>query len=71
MKRWHHWGRPTAKVNGIARGNMGFKARVTVRLSKLNNRCGQRVYTVAKFKYHHYDYHAPRCRSTLARGRGA
>jgi hypothetical protein len=54
MKNWTRWGRPTTKVKGINRANMGATARVKIRLSKVRNRCGQRVYTKIKFRYPKY-----------------
>ena len=55
MQNWKRWGRPTTKVEGTFRGKMGFKTRIKVRLSKVRNRCGQRVYTKARFTVPAFD----------------
>ena len=51
MKSWKHWGAPKTTVKGTARANGGSSSRVKVRLSKIQNRCGRRVYTKATFYY--------------------
>lgn len=51
MKSWKHWGAPKATVEGTARANQGFATKVKVRLSKVRNRCGRRVYTKAEFTF--------------------
>lgn len=58
MKSWKHWGAPKTKVEGTARANMGFATPVKVRLSKIQDRCGRRVYTKARFEFPKLDGHS-------------
>jgi hypothetical protein len=49
--RWSYWG-GQARGKGIIRGNMGYKVKARVKLTKPRSPCGATVYTVARIRYH-------------------
>lgn len=51
MDSWKNWGAPKTRVVGISRANGGFSTKAKVRLSKIQDRCGRRVYTKATFTF--------------------
>lgn len=48
--RWSYWG-GQARGRGIIRGNMGYKAKARIKLTKPRSPCGPTVYTVASIRY--------------------
>lgn len=48
--RWSYWG-GQARGKGIIRGNMGYKAKARIKLTKPRSPCGVTVYTVARIRY--------------------
>lgn len=63
--RWSYWG-GQARGKGIIRGNMGYKAKARVKLTKPRSPCGATVYTVARIRYHgdskgHLKVHLDNC----------